>query len=306
MVKTLIFIVTAVIAIGAVSVVRAPLAAFNAVTPTDGGAMRAASGIAYGALARQKLDVYVPEKREAAAPVVVIFYGGAWSSGSKQDYAFLGRAIASKGFVAVVADYRLVPDVRFPAFLEDAALAIKWTHANARDYRGDPGRIFLLGHSAGAYIAAMTALDERYLAGAGLPRSTVKGVIGLAGPYDFLPLSVDSTIAAFGREKDLASTQPINFATPDAPPMLLATGADDTTVYPRNSQELASRLKRAGVPVELKTYPDLGHIDILLALSVPFRGKAPVLDDAVRFISAQSQVSSRPKLSSAINKRNSP
>ena len=152
----------------------------------------------------------------------------------------------------------------------------------------------------------MTALDERYLAGAGLPRSTVKGVIGLAGPYDFLPLSVDSTIAAFGREKDLASTQPINFATPDAPPMLLATGADDTTVYPRNSQELASRLKRAGVPVELKTYPDLGHIDILLALSVPFRGKAPVLDDAVRFISAQSQVSSRPKLSSAINKRNSP
>lgn len=280
-------IVAAVLALGLIALALAacsPLSAFNALGPADGGVKLARTDIAYGPLPRQKLDVYVPETQDDLSPVVVIFYGGAWSSGSKEDYAFLGKAIASRGFVAVVADYRLVPAVRFPTFLDDAALAVKWTHEHAGEFKGDRRRLFLLGHSAGAYLAAMVALDGRYLRAAGADPSIVRGVVGLAGPYDFLPLAVESTIAAFGREKDLARTQPINFVTPSAPPMFLATGTDDTTVYPRNSIGLADRLERVNVPVTLKTYPGLGHIDILLALSVSFRGKATVLDDVAAFV----------------------
>lgn len=278
------FAVLAVLAIAGLGAC-APLTAFNALGPADGGARIARNDVAYGPLPRQKLDVYVPAVSTGRAPVVVIFYGGAWNSGSKDDYAFLGKAISAKGFVAVVADYRLVPKVRFPAFLEDAAHAVRWAHDNAARFNGDPGRLFVLGHSAGAYIAVMVALDGRYLREAGADPAIIQGAVGLAGPYDFLPLDVNSTIAAFGREKDLQKTQPINFVTPRAPPLLLATGTADTTVYPRNTISLAGKLQRAGVPVTVRTYPGIGHIDILLALSVSFRGKAPVLDDITSFVS---------------------
>lgn len=261
-----------------------PLTAFNAVAPADGGADLAQSGIAYGPLPRQKLDVYTPEAKSGTYPVVVVFYGGSWNSGRRQDYEFLGRALASRGFVAIVADYRLVPEIRFPVFLEDAARAVVWAHGNAQNFGGDPGRFFIFGHSAGAYIAAMVALDGQYLKAAGGNTSIIKGVAALSGPYDFLPLDVESTKAAFGQAADLSLTQPINFVTAAAPPMLLATGADDTTVRPRNTKALADKLTRAGVPVTTHYYPGISHVGMLLALSVPFRRNAAVLDDVAAFI----------------------
>ena len=280
---SLILIGAAVLVAGLLVGGCSPLALYNTVAPADAGSARAGTDIAYGEHPRQRLDVYAPSTRPGAAPVVVIFYGGSWNSGRKEDYAFLGRAIAARGFVAVIADYRLVPEVRFPAFLDDGARAVAWAHANARKFGGDPDRLFLLGHSAGAYNAAMIALDGRYLRAAGAGPEIVRGVAGLAGPYDFLPLDAASTIAAFGQAPDLGQTQPVNFVTRSAPPMLLATGADDTTVKPRNTRALAAKLRAAGAEVTERTYKGVGHVGVMLALSVPFRGKATVLDDVAAF-----------------------
>ena len=262
------------------------LAAFNTLTPVDPGVTLARADFAYGAQARQRLDIYVPDGGAAGAPVVVFFHGGGWDSGNKEDYAFVGKALAAQGFVSVVADYRLVPEVRFPAFVEDGAKAIRWTHDHIGEYGGDPRRLYLLGHSAGAYNAAMLTLDAHYLSQVGLRPSAVRATAALAGPYDFLPLSVDATIAAFGQAKNPAATQPINFVHSSAPPMFLAAGDQDTTVYPRNTTGLAARLRAAGADVAEKIYPGVTHAGIILALSRPFRGEAPVLADVAAFFRA--------------------
>lgn len=275
--------VLAALALLPVAGCTSPLGTFDAVVPKDGGGRRAARGVAYGAGARRTLDVYVPERTGGPFPVVVFAYGGSWSSGAKEEYDFVGRAFASDGFVTVVFDYRLVPEVVFPGFVEDAAAAVAWTRREIGAYGGDPDRIVLAGHSAGAYIVAMLGLDRSFLAAAGVPRRAVRGVIGLAGPYDFLPLDVSASQRAFGDAPDLAATQPVNQVTRAAPPFLLATGTDDTTVRPRNSEALADRLKSAGVPATYTRYPGLGHVDILIALSRYGRDDAPVLADAAAF-----------------------
>ena len=264
-----------------------PLSIFDALAPADAAAAKIHADLAYGQGPRQQLDVYVPGAAKAPAPVVVVFYGGSWNSGRKENYSFLGKALAARGFIAMIADYRLVPAVRFPEFIEDCAQATHWAHTHAATYGGDPKRVFLLGHSAGAYNAAMVALDGRYLAALGSSVAIVRGAALLAGPYDFLPLDATSTIAAFGQARNLTETQPVAFAGRAAPPMFLATGEDDTTVKPRNTRALAGRLQAAGSPVTVKTYPGIGHIGILLALSVPFRGQAPVLDDISAFIGGE-------------------
>lgn len=264
-----------------------PLTIYNTLAPADREGVRARSDVAYGELPRQKLDVYVPASRAANAPVAVFFYGGSWNSGAKGDYAFVGKALASRGIVTVVADYQLVPQVVFPAFLDDSARAVVWAHANAAQFGGDPKRLFVVGHSAGAYNASMIALDGRYLRALGASPSIIKGAALLAGPYDFLPLDVDSTKAAFGQAKDLNATQPINFVTRSSPPMFLATGSDDTLVRPRNSKSLAAKLDAQRVPVTHRTYGGVTHVGIMLALSLPFRGQAPVLDDIASFIIEQ-------------------
>lgn len=265
-----------------------PLRTFNSVVPKDPGGELLFRGAAYGSHSRQRLDVYRPRQRgrggEASEgrplPIIVFFYGGSWQSGMREGYGFAGRALAASGFIVAIPDYRLVPEVRFPAFLEDGAEAVRWVRANAARLGGDPSRIVLVGHSAGAYNASMIALDPRWL---GADRSAVKGLVALAGPYDFLPLDGPITRAAFGGAADLAATQPINFASAGDPPSLLLHGSDDTTVYTRNSRELARLLGAAGVDARLKLYPELGHIGIVTALARPLRGRAPVLEDIVRF-----------------------
>jgi acetyl esterase/lipase len=258
-----------------------PLAAFNLLVPKDSGARVMATGQPYGAHPRQKLDVYAPAKPGAGAPVVVFFYGGAWKEGRRQDYGFLGRALAARGFVTIVPDYRLLPETRFPGFVEDCAAAVRWARANARRFGGDGERIVLAGHSAGAYNAAMLALDPQWL---GADRAAVRGFAALAGPMDFLPLDDSATIAAFGGWPRLEETQPVHFASRDDPPALLLHGADDGRVRLRNSQRLTQALRGAGAHATLVTYAGTGHAGILTAIARPFRGRAAVLDDLARFV----------------------
>lgn len=258
-----------------------PLATFDALVPKDGGVALVARDVAYGSDPRQRLDLYAPRgKAPGKLPVILFFYGGSWSSGTRAGYAFVGRALAAEGFIVAVPDYRLVPQVRFPAFLEDGAGAVRWVRAHAMGYGGDPDRLVLAGHSAGAYNAAMLALDPRWL---GADRAAVRGWIGLAGPYDFLPLDQPATIAAFGAAPDPTATQPVRFASAGDPTAFLASGTEDTTVRPRNSDVLGAALSAVGVPVERRRYPGIAHIGLLTAIARPFRSRAPVLADMAAF-----------------------
>jgi acetyl esterase/lipase len=264
-----------------------PLAAFNRLAPRD-PAVRVAQGAPFGPSPRQRLDAYAPVTRPGAspAPVVVFFYGGSWNSGRRQDYAFVGRALAACGFLTLVPDYRLVPEVRYPDFVRDGAAAVRWARDHAASLGGDPDRIALAGHSAGAYNAMMLGLDPAFLGDVGVPQRAIRALAGFSGPYDFLPLRSPVTRAAFGGVKDLAATQPINHVGPTSPPAFLAHGLGDTLVRPRNATVLAEALRRAGVAVKLELYPGLSHADTVLALSRPFRRKASELRDAADFLHA--------------------
>lgn len=275
--RTLLTSLTAILA-GCAS----PLGTFNALAPRDGGARRVAQGIAYGDGPRRKLDVYAPSD-PGSHPVIVFIYGGSWNSGRRQDYAFAGAALASRGFVSVVPDYRLVPETRFPGFLDDGAASLRWVTEHVGEHGGDASRIVLVGHSAGGYNAIMLALDARYLRDAGVDAARIRGAVGLAGPYDFTPFDVPATQEAFGQAPDPSLTQPVHFARAGAPPLLLLWGDADTTVGPRNLRNLEAAMRAAGGNVETKTYPGVDHVDIMLALSRPFRGRAPTLEDVTEF-----------------------
>ncbi len=260
------------------------LGAFDTFALHDRGARRRVRDATYGPGRRQKLDLYAPRAAAGGGlPIVMFIYGGSWRYGDKSDYNFMGAAFAAQGFLTAIPNYRLVPNVRFPSFIEDCAAAVRWLQDNAAAHGGDPRRIVLVGHSAGAYNAMMLALDARYLQGAGVAPEAVRGAVGLAGPYAFLPLDVSATQNAFGQAPDLQTTQPVHFARADAPPLLLLWGADDTTVGPRNIESLERAMRAAGGSVEAKIYQDIDHIEIMLALSRPFRGKAPVLSDVTAF-----------------------
>lgn len=257
-----------------------PLAAFNLLVPKDSAAQIAQSDLAYGALPRQRLDIYRPVHAAKNLPVILFFYGGGWGSGRRQDYAFVGQALAARGYLVIIPDYRLVPDVRFPDFLRDCAEALHWTRHNAARFGGDGERVVVAGHSAGAYNAAMLALDARWL---GDDHEVVRGLVTLAGPFDFLPLDDPASIAAFSRWPRLEQTQPVRFASLTAPPALLLHGADDDRVRPRNSQRLKAMMDEAGARADLHLYPATAHVGILLSLARPLRSTAPALDDIDRF-----------------------
>lgn len=261
-----------------------PLSGFNAVAGRDSDSELLASDIAFGSHPRQKLDIYGPRLKTGNTPVVMFFYGGSWDSGRREDYTFVGRALASKGYVVVIADYRLVPEVVFPAFIEDNAKAVRWVRDNIAPYGGDGSRLALMGHSAGAYNATMLALDPRYLRQAGVNPSIVKALVGLAGPYDFLPFTSPSAVAALGAWPRPIETQPVSYVTSAAPPAFLGTGDKDTTVKPINTKKLAALLRQQNTSVVERYYPDVDHVGIMLAISRLLRNRGPVLDDVGVFL----------------------
>lgn len=257
----------------------------------DAPVERIATGVDYGTAPRQQLDVWAPAGHDRAAklPVVIFYYGGAWVKGSRQEYGFAGRAFAAKGFIAVIPDYRLVPGVVFPTFVQDSALAVRWVRDHIADYGGDPARITLAGHSAGAYNAAMVALDGRYLRAVGVDPKTIRAAALFAGPYDFYPFDGPRSKAAFGAWPRPAETQPVTYVRRDAPALFIAQGTADDVVKPRNAPRLAKRLQAVGAPFVLKEYPGKSHNDLVMGLSVPFRGNATTLADSVAFLKDHSR-----------------
>ncbi len=255
----------------------------NATVPSD--TYQRSEGMAYGPDARQRLDIYQPSPTLTNAPMVVFFYGGSWSSGDRADYRFVGEALASRGIVTVVADYRLSPQVRYPVFLQDSALAVQWAFEHAQHYGASASRVFVMGHSAGAYNAAMLALDRRWLGSVGLQPSRLAGWVGLAGPYDFLPIGDRKTQVAFNWPGTPADSQPLSHASRASPPALLLAPTRDTLVdSQRSTVGMAERLKSQGVRVEAELFDSVGHITLVAALASVLRGRAPVLDRVSAFI----------------------
>ena len=245
--------------------------------------------VAYGPLPRQKLDIYTPTPTATAPaagwPVVVFFYGGSWNTGERADYQFVGEALAARGVVTLVADYRLYPEVRYPDFLTDSARALAYGLDQATRLGGDSKRVFVMGHSAGGYNAAMLALDARWLKAAGHAPRELAGWIGLAGPYDFFPTDNPDAQPVFFHPNYPAHAQPIAFTPPDAPRSFLAAPVNDRLVSPeRSTRQLAHKLQAAGVPVTLKFYARVSHTSLIGAFAWPLRWVAPVLDDVTGFI----------------------
>ncbi|HMC48992.1 MAG TPA: alpha/beta hydrolase [Caballeronia sp.] len=263
-----------------------PVKLLNATIPSSG--YRKTSDISYGSDPRQVLDVYVPAAAASAEPrpVVVFFYGGSWQNGDRGNYLFVAQALTSRGYVAVLPDYRTYPETAFPGFVNDAAAAARWTRDHAHEFGGDPSRLFVMGHSAGAHLAALIATDPRYLGSQSMSKADLRGVIGLAGPYDFLPIK-DRTLLDVFPADTRPESQPINFVTGHEPPMFLAAGTDDTVVDPGNTDRLAAMLRKHGDSVEVKHYDGFGHIRIVSALALPLRGRSTVLADVSAFIDSR-------------------
>ena len=251
--------------------------------PKDPSSRRIARDLRFGPDSRHVLDLYAPRQPRGPLPLCVFVHGGGWDSGDRREYGFAGRALAALGFLVACADYRVFPEVVFPGFVKDLALAATWLVSHAADYGGDPDRVILAGHSAGAYNAMMVALQpERF--GAGGLKGRIKGLIGLSGPYDFYPYDVKQSIDAFGTFSDPPSTQPINLVTPDAPPMLLAHGVRDTTVGDYHTVRLAAKLRENGVPVIERHYTRLMHAPVVLGLTKLLRPLLPVYGDVRNFL----------------------
>jgi acetyl esterase/lipase len=277
---------TALAGLGALVAAGCSRLAFVAANlPAAFGDYRRHADVPYGADPRHRLDVYVADKATVEPrPLIVFWHGGRWSDGDKTDYRFVGAALADLGYVAVLANYRHYPQVKMPGFMDDAARAALWAAAHAAEFGADAQRLYLMGHSAGAHLATLVTLDPRYFAAAGQPAPPIAGVIGLSGPYDFLPLLEADVQDMFGPPPIYPESQPINFVRSDAPPMLLVHGLRDDTVWPKNSRNLATALDARGVSVTLKLYPKLVHADTVAALSLPARGRAPTLADIATFV----------------------
>jgi acetyl esterase/lipase len=244
--------------------------------------VKVAQDIPFGPRRDIQLDIWsTAAKGERARPVLVFFYGGGWANGTRTEYSYAARPFVEAGYIVVLPDYRHVPQVRFPGFVEDSAEAVKWVQANISRYGGDPDRVSVAGHSAGAYNALMLALDPQWLGD-----RPVRAAISLAGPADFYPFTSRRSIDAMSQAPDPKATQPISFVRKDAPPILLIHGTADTVVRVRNANSLYAKQKAAGGQITLRALDGASHDDLVLSLSTLFRTRRPVVADSVAFLNA--------------------
>lgn len=258
-----------------------PVTILNLLVPKAGYALH--RGLAFGPDPRQRLDIYVPHGLTAPAPVLLFFYGGGWQGGERTKYRAFGQAFAGAGIVTAVADYRLYPQVKYPGFVEDAAGALAWLHDHAKEYGGDPQRVFVSGHSAGAYNAVMLASEPKFIEAKGGRLDWIRGVIGIAGPYNFLPMSDPIYVDMFHGTNNTDS-MPLYHVDGRRPPMLLATGSTDSTVAPSNTQSMAAKLRSFGSDVQEIHYRGIGHVGVLLSLVPGFRRITRLRQDMIDFI----------------------
>jgi len=255
-----------------------PLQLVDYLTPKTG--YERTRDLAYGPHPRQTFDIYEPVTDARHAPVIVFFYGGGWKNGEKDDYRFVAHALTRAGYTVAIPNYRLYPEVTFPTFVEDGAKAV----AEVARYLGKP--VILLGHSAGAHTAITLTLERRWLTAAGIDGdATVRAAIGLAGPYDFAPLS-DDLQPILAPDGDERASQPIDEARGDAPPVLLLHGENDTTVRLKNSTNLAAAIEAAGGTVTVITYPKVSHATLIGAFAGRLGFLAPARDDVLAWVDA--------------------
>lgn len=255
----------------------------DALIPKDRSSRRIARNLPYGPGGRRALDIYAPRSHAGSLPVIVFFYGGAWSDGSKDYYAFAGRALAAMGYIVVVPDYRVLPEVEYPGLLSDCADAVAWVVGNIAAHGGDPDRLVLAGHSAGAYNAAMLLLDPQWLQARG-HAERIKALVGLSGPYDFFPFDGPISLRVFGAVRNPALTQPVNHVRHGLPPAFLGTGGEDRLVLARNATSLGRALTEAGGVARVRIYAELRHAGVILALSPLGRWLAPVREEIAAFL----------------------
>ena len=275
----------AIAIVACISSACSPIKVLNSLVPENGYEL--VSAVEYGTNARQKLDIYLPkatEKSTALKKVIIFYYGGNWDSGEREDYKFAAEALVNHGYIVVIPDYRIYPEVLFPALMADPVSAAKWVKTNIKKYNGDANKVFLAGHSAGAHMAVMMAINPEYLAEASLKPNDFAGVIGLAGPYDFLPLKSERLKVIFGPEAQQSKSQPINFVDGKNPPLFLAVGMKDNTVWPRNTINLAKKIKEKNGLVEVHEFASYGHVDMVAKLAKPLRGNGELLKSVITFI----------------------
>ena len=244
--------------------------------------VRCRADLAYGDQSRQHLDVYTPPNAKGL-PVVIFWYGGSWTHGDKSNYRFVGSALAESGVVAVLPDYRLYPAATFPSFIKDGAQAVAWVEQHAEEFGGDHTLIVLMGHSAGAHMAAMLALAQTYLVAAGATGKDIVGFVGLSGPYVLDP-DTEVLRTIFSSPYQPADWQPVRFAAAHAPPALLLHGLEDHRVLPLQTRQLRDALVFRGVSVEMELYEGVSHADTIAGFSVFERSRIPTLERVVRFV----------------------
>lgn len=256
--------------------------ASGSLVPVTADGYMSAKGLAYRDGPRGLLDIYRP-LGEGPFPVLFFIYGGEWISGNRGEFEYVGAAFARRGFVTVIADYTLYPQGIYPKFLEDNAAALAWTVKNIGPYGGNPDRLAVMGHSAGAYNAAMLSYDGRWLKGADLDPSAIDGFAGLSGPYDFYPYTMKIEEEIFGNVQN-DSVKPFTHLDGGNPPALLIHGADDTTVRPHQSEVMADGLTQAGLPEELHILPGETHASVMLGLASPPHEDPAVVDPIITFL----------------------
>ncbi|HEX5279047.1 MAG TPA: alpha/beta hydrolase [Micropepsaceae bacterium] len=263
---------------------RSPAMLLNLGVPQTG--YRVERDIVYGPHRRHRMDLYLPQagKLERDAPAVLFFYGGAFRAGCKSEYRFVGEALTGAGISVAIPDYRIYPAARFPNFLQDGALAV----AKLLELDFAPGGLFLMGHSAGAYIAAMLGANDSYLRACGVRASSIGGVIALSGRYHDSPLQ-DATAEEIFCGPARRETRPAAFLGAHAPPYFLAAGGRESSTVLASKAELAARLRRTGNHVEEHIYTGLGHAGIIAALTPRRRTHEQVLSDIVGFVRQHSR-----------------
>jgi len=255
---------------------------FVANAPASFDSFRSLNDLAYGDDTRQRLDVFSPKSADNL-PIVIFFYGGSWTTGRKSQYAFVGAALAARGYVTVIPDYRLFPQVRFPQFVDDGARAVAWVQHHAQEFGGDPDRIVLMGHSAGAHLAALLALNGVYLERAGARAHSIVGLVGLSGPYALDP-DTDTLHAIFASPYIPDDWQPVHFASAQSPPVLLLHGLNDKVVYAMHTERMRDALLSHGAAVETHLYPGRGHADTIASFTLIARFRTPALEQTVEFL----------------------
>ena len=259
----------------------------NSVTSEKG--LDVARNVIYDQTHNLRLDIYAPTGAKFA-PVVVFFYGGRWRESNKEEYLFVGQALASKGYITVIPNVRPYPMVRFPDYVNDGALAVKWTRDNIAQYGGSAERLFLMGHSSGAQTASLLTLTDKYLKTAGGSRSWIRGMIGLAGAYDFLPITDPELRDLFGPASNFAASQPISYVDGRNPPLLLIHGEDDEIVAARNSHRLEETIIKSGGSVTSVYYPKLSNRMALYSMAPGIRSRTDILEHIDDFMHSYMDV----------------